>query len=245
MLKFGVTLQLNKLIDFFSVGIQKLSCVLELGFLPFNLDGDFTADIVFALDCSSIVSQKHFDKQLQLVESLAGELNVVPGKSRAALVTYGTSAQTKIGFDANNKTLFSVCGIKMDRTDASGNGRIDLALQEAVENFCFLERESSTSNVTGGSESLRLVFLITAGPETHDTDEEETHLAAYERLVTMDVQVMIAAVGSQIDLKKLGLMVKRPQRLFPLWSFDAMEANTAQKIGSVIRETLGRKIILY
>ena len=57
-------------------------------------------DVVFLMDSSKDVNFINFIKEKAYVKLLAKRLNVSPGKSRAAVVVYGSSSQLKIDFDA-------------------------------------------------------------------------------------------------------------------------------------------------
>ena len=183
-------------------------------------DEQFDAEVVFALDSS--VPDGNFQKQFDFVTHLAKSLKI----PKRALVVYGDFAKT-VPFHPNsahlNEQLESKCR------------RMDLALTEAAGNF-----SSSPSH-------NQLVVLITAGRQLSGTESKEDNhsllVSASEMLNSRNVQVIVVPVGLDTDFRELGLMVKRPQFVFPLSSFDDMTPDTAQKIASDVLKTLGKTTV--
>lgn len=62
---------------------------------PTNAD----LDAIFAIDSSSGIKKSDFDNQKEFVKKVARALNVKPGKSRGALVTYGNTPKNVFVFD--------------------------------------------------------------------------------------------------------------------------------------------------
>jgi hypothetical protein len=58
-----------------------------------------TADIVFLTDSSSGVTTQDYSLEKDFVKRLARTMSVSPGKSRGALITYGSFPRTVFGFD--------------------------------------------------------------------------------------------------------------------------------------------------
>ena len=164
---------------------QVQTCILYCLHLT---DKEFTADIVFALDYSAYVSQEDIVKEVDFVQCLASSLNVAPGKSRAAVITYGDSAITRIRFNPHNPKPkpFTVRGLLTRETVGSKSGRISLALEEAASAFQVVESENvSTLN---GNEHKKLLFLIIAESE-RDGTELEACIVQSEHLNTRNVQI--------------------------------------------------------
>ena len=187
---------------------------------------------MFALDYSSSVTKEELKKEINFVQHLAQSWNLTSECSKAALVVYGDDSQTVIPFDSDDKTLFSD---KLDKLEAeallqSKCRRMDLALKEAADNLTAIKRASQNQ--------YQLVIMITAGKQF--SNEEGDLILSSELLYSNNVKVIIVPVGLETDFKELGLIVKRPQCLFPVSSFDDLTQARAQKIASQIYETIGK-----
>ena len=95
----------------------------------------------------------------------------------------------------------------------------------------------------------QLIVLITAGKQLSGAegskDEQGILSSISEELCSKNIKVVIVPVGWETDVKELGRIVKRPQSLFPLKSFDDMTNETAEKIARVIKDTIGEFIMFY
>ena len=179
-------------------------------------DEEFNAEVVFALDSS--VTDENFQKQFDFATHLAESLKI----PKRALVVYGDFAKT-VPFDPNSAHL--------NERFESKYRRMDLALTEAAGNF-----SSSPSH-------NQLVVLITAGRQLSGTeskqDDHSLLASASEMLYSRNVRVIVVPVGLDTDFRELGLIVKRPQFVFPFSSFDDMTPDTTQKIASNVLKTIG------
>lgn len=114
---------------------------------------------------------------------------------------------------------------------------MDLALREAAKHFML----KPTQN--------QLIVLITAGKQLSGAegseDEQGILSSTSEELRSRNIKVIIVPVGWETDFKELGRIVKRPQSLFPLRSFDDMTNETAEKIARVIKDTIGEFVMFY
>lgn len=147
---------------------------------------NITADIVFLVDSSTSVGREGFDKEKGFVKSLAKNLNVSPGKSRAAVITYSDTARTVLTFtgfqterDFNQKLD--------DEPWIGGTRRIDRALEAA----------STLLSQARGS-APKIVVLITGG--SHSGGDGDTPLGiAGQPLKDVGAKTIIVTVGSEAD----------------------------------------------
>lgn len=189
--------------------------------------GKLVADVVFALDYSSSISEEDLRKEINFVKHLAKSWDV----HSAALIVYGDDSPILIPL--HSELPFSeVLGVlKTETLPQSKYRRIDLALTKAAEILS-----------AGSQHQDQLVVLISAGKQTsseESNDENDLLVSASEELYSRNIKVIIVPVGLETDFKELGLIVKRPQCLFPHSSFDDLTEARAQEIAVHIRETIG------
>ena len=153
------------------------------------------------------------------------------------LVVYGDTAGT-IPHDQSTKSFYDhLRELKTGKWSESQCRRMDLALTEAAE--CFR---------SDPNEVYHLIVLMTAGKQGSDKDNEERGKglleSVAEELFSTKIKVMVVPVGLETDFQELGLIVKRPQYLFPLSSFKDMDSDTAKEIALKIEETVGELFFL-
>ena len=191
---------------------------------------EFDFKVAFALDFSKTVSAENLEKELKFSQYISSYWNLPPEHSKPALVVYGEKADT-IELDPNT-TVVSV----LPQTESEFR-RMDLALKEAAKHLMV----KPTQN--------QLIVLITAGKQLSGAegskDEQGILSSISEELCSKNIKVVIVPVGWETDVKELGRIVKRPQSLFPLKSFDDMTNETAEKIARVIKDTIGEFIMFY
>ena len=191
---------------------------------------EFDFKVAFALDFSKTVSEENLEKELNFSQYISRYWNLPPEHSPPALVVYGEKADT-IELDPNTTDVF------LPPQTESEFRRMDLALKEAGKHFMV----KPTQN--------QLIVLITAGKQLPgaegSVDEQGILSSISEELCSGNIKVIIVPVGSETDFKELGQIVKRPQSLFPLESFEDMTNETAEKIARVIKDTIGELIMFY
>ena len=192
---------------------------------------DFDFQVAFALDFSKPVSAENLEKELNFSQYISCHWNLPQEHSKPALVVYGEKADT-IELDPNT------ADVSVPSQTESEFRRMDLALKEAAKHFMVKPTHQN-----------RLIVLITAGKqlsEKEGSEDEQGILSSIsEELCKENIKVIILPVGWETDFKELGRIVKRPQSLFPLKSFDDMTNKTAIKIASVIKDTIGELIMFY
>ena len=185
---------------------------------------------MFALDYSSSTSEEDLRKEINFVKHLAKSWNILS----AALIVYGDDSPILIPFHSE-QPFSEVLGVLTTETLRQGQyRRIDSALTKAAEIL--------PTVVPGSENQNQLVVLISAGKQTsseENNDENGLLVSASEELYSRNIKVIIVPVGLETDFKELGLIVKRPQCLFPHSSFDDLTEAKAQKIAGHIRETIG------
>lgn len=199
---------------------------------------DFNADIVFALDYSLSVSEEELKMEIDFIQHLSKSLNEDSRDSTAAVVLYGETAQTVIPFHPIGRGAFFD---KLEELRTGGlrpkpaemGRRMDAALIEAAKKLGATEK--------GTRDQHHLVILFTAGKQLYDKEREEDNdclTSVYKQLSSQDIQIIVVPIGLEIDFKELGLIVKRPQSLFPVSSFDELNLNKAKATASSIEKTV-------
>ena len=187
--------------------------------------------VIFALDCSSTVSDDNLEKEIHFVQQLAQSWNV---SMEVKVIVYGHDAET-LSLAPGNKQLFYY-RLQELRSNWAGskNRRIDFALNMAAQILTTSAQPAYCQQV---------VILVTAGGQQSDAQKkEEDHellLDAQEKLSNESIKVILVPVGLHTDFRELGLIVKRPQSLYPLSGFNAMTPDRAQSIVDNIKKTLG------
>ena len=220
-----------------SVRKDEITTCTGLSYFAFAAaNGEFSADVVFALDYSSSVTKEDLKKEISFVQHLAQSWNLCSEFSKAALVVYGDDSQTVIPFDSDDDKSFSakLGELKTETLFRSNCRRMDFALKEAADNLTTIKRASQNQ--------YQLVIMITAGKQfSNEEGKEDTDnlISSSELLYSSNVKVIVVPVGLETDFKELGLIVKRPQSLFPLSSFGDLTETRAQEIASHIYKTIG------
>ena len=167
------------------------------------LDDLTETDVVFVMDSSSEVSQSDYRQEKEAVKSMARDLKVPSGRSRASVITYGSVSSRVVKFDGYRS--FSSLESSIDSAPRIGGGRrIDLALEDA-------------GNLLSEARSVRRnVILFTSGradPSSRDLYE------AAKRIFDENAELFIIAIGSRPNFKELTAAVKRPQDVFNVSAF--------------------------
>ena len=191
---------------------------------------EFDFKVAFAVDFSKPVSAENLKKELNFSQYISRHWKLPTEHSKPALVVYGEKADT-IELDPN------ITDVSAPPQTESEFRRMDLALKEAAKHFMV----KPTQN--------QLIVLITAGKQLSGAEgsdnEQEILSSTSEELCSRTIKVIIVPVGWETDFKELGRIVKRPQWLFPLESFDDMTNEAAEKIATVIKDTIGELIMFY
>ena len=183
------------------------------------------------------MSDDDFKRELNFVQDLARSWNF---STELRVVVYGHDAKTLSLTLGNEQVFHGKSRALRKETWAEGkNRRIDRALSVAAENF--------SAGAKSGLQPHKVVVMITAGGQQSDAQKKDNHrllVKAHEVLSERNIKVIIVPVGLHTDFKELGLIVKRPQSLYPLCGFGDMTLDKARGIARNIKETLG-EINLY
>lgn len=181
--------------------------------------------MVFILDASTPVGRENFDKEKEFVKFLARSLNVSPGKSEAALITYSTNPSTVIQL-GDYSEVQDLERLLDDIQFYGGDRRIDRALEEAVGLF-----KKARPGVD------RKVILLTAGRQTPGDDEEPLDKVK-KMLLGVGALPFIVAIGTDHDIPTLTTAVEDPKDMFKVQSFDVLLSQVFS-IASVVANRTG------
>lgn len=185
---------------------------------------EMIADVVFVMDSSSNVPFSDFKTEKDFVKDLARYLNVSPGNSRAAVVTYGSRATEVIGFDIRRSV--SDFEKAVDNSPyINGRRRIDRSLDKIVE-IMTNARPTTT----------KLVVLLTADKQLSEFGST-TPARAARPLWEKGVNIFIIAIGRRNILELRELL---PVNIFRLAIYNDLKPQTAT-IGQMIVERSSEK----
>lgn len=182
------------------------------------------------MDSSFTVTVDDYRKEKDFVKRLADMLNVVPGKSRSSLITYGTNPVRVFGLGQYQTT--KDFKDRVDRAPTLGGlRRIDRAFTEAANEL----RRSPD----GGS---KVVVLLTAGRQTPGAQELGS---ASKPLRDLGAAVYAVAIGSQPDNQELLPAVQKPENIFRvpsssellniLWEISKNISKTPSKTKEIVK----------
>ena len=160
--------------------------------------------MIFLVDASLSVSQSNFVRQKEFVKHLGRQLNIMQGRSRGALVSYGNTARISFSFD--NYTTAEQFERNVDKVPyVGGNRRTDKAL-EAARNLIASARPHFPT----------LVVLLTAGRQAPGA---ASLVSATQPLRRPGVDIYVVSIGSDTDEFELRQVVRRPQDLIKIQEF--------------------------
>lgn len=169
---------------------------------------DVMADIIFLMDSSQAVSQEAYRQEKTFVKEMAMHLNVYPGESRAALITYGYTAYTVNTF-GNTRFDDSV-----DRAPSiRGARRIDLALQKAAQLLTFARRSVP-----------KLLVLLTAGNQQSGPQSPDY---ATSLIQARGGRSFVVMAGREPDEKEFNKIVEKPADTFRVPLFNRIQPYAA------------------
>lgn len=165
-----------------------------------------------------------FGQEKDFVKRAAKELGVAPGKSRAAVIQFATTATEKIGFkEVPTLAEFesAVNGI-IYRTEGSST-RIDNGLSKAKEVF---EKVRS-------SDRIKLLLLLTDGKQPN-VDEKLKQLSS--ELRNASVRLLAVGIGSGVDVEQLKLIAGDDANAITATDFNHLK----NKLGSLVKKACGK-----
>ena len=184
---------------------------------------DIIADVVFVMDSSSTVPVKDYKKEKEFVKYLARYLNVSPGNSRSALITYGSRAAEVVGFDIQRSV--SDFETAVDKAPfVSGDRRIDRSLDKTSEIMANARQQAT-----------KIVVLLTSGKQASAFGSKTPGEAAIP-LREGGVYSYVVAIGQEPNITELRPVVQETSHIFRMASFDDLEPRRTT-VGQIIVET--------
>lgn len=169
------------------------------------------ADIIFIIDCSSNVPYREYGTQKAFVRSLAQYLNVQPGKSRLALIAYGSRPMPVLRFDSR-RTIVRFYSELTKAPYLGGDRRVDTALGIATRIF-----GNARENVP------KVVLLFMAGKQSR-VSGARTLQDSVQPLQQQGVRTFIFRIGSEPSIRELHSAVDRPENVITFASYADMDA---------------------
>ena len=182
------------------------------------------------MDASHTVRYEDYSKQKSFVKAVASLLDVSPGKSRAAVITYGYTAVQVTTFDSYG----SLAGFDraVDRApDIGGSRRIDSALRKASG----LLSDARTYVPT-------IVILLTSGKQAFGSGARDLGVAA-KPLRDRGVAIHAISIGAEPDISELDEVVGELRFIFFVPSFDGLQSSGHALAGKVATQTGGEDLL--
>ena len=144
---------------------------------------------MFLVDSSDNVTSDSYERQKTFVTQLARSLNIAPGKSRAALITYSTNPLLAFSLEKHD-TISEFASAVNSAFYLGGSRRVDKALGAAA-------------NILRGARTsvLKIVFLLTAGKRTESSDASLGD--AMRPLRDLGALTYAVAIGGEPDAQEL------------------------------------------
>lgn len=167
------------------------------------------ADIIFLVDSSSTVPQSSYQIEKDFVKQISKYLNVEPGQSRAAYISYGDQSRTAFTFNGYNS--YPEYERLVDSAPyVGGQRRMDRAL-DAASTLLGETRPSAP----------KIVVLLTAGRQSLGVNGRLLHEAA-GRLRDKGAKTYVVAIGAGPNKNELRGAVDRPEDIIPVRSFNKL-----------------------
>lgn len=176
-------------------------------FFSVTLRPESIVDVVFLMDSSKDVNFINFIKEKAYVKLLAKRLNVSRGKSRAAVVAYGSSSQLRIDFDAYDS--LSAFETAVDGISYMGGTR---RMDKALETAAVVLRKARTS-------IPKMVVLLTTGQQPLDAPSLASSAGALHLLGAM---VYVISIAHNLNPKYFGNLVEDVSHVFQVSTFDLL-----------------------
>ena len=160
------------------------------------------------MDSSQTVTLEAYRQEKSFVKEMAKHLNVYPGESRAALITYGSTAY-RVDTFGNAQFEDSV-----DQARSMGGARrIDLALQKAAQLLTFARLSVP-----------KILVLLTAGNQQSGSQSPDY---ATRLIQTRGGRLFVVMVGRGPDENEFNKIVEKPTDAFRVPPFDSIQPYAA------------------
>jgi len=201
------------------------SSVTNFYFFSFLLEAEldipesFPADMVFLIDSSSDVILDNFEREKDFVKSVAQFMKADQNETRVAVVTYGYIAKEQAGLSSPQDELLT----GLDGAEyVGGRRRIDLAATKAAEIL-----EGSRFSVP------KVVVFLTAG--VNGVGETDLLRNASEALRDIGANTYVVAIGRDVDLKELQMIVTKQSDIFKVSEFTGLAETFESTAKAIIR----------
>ncbi|XP_048579525.1 collagen alpha-3(VI) chain isoform X4 [Nematostella vectensis] len=189
----------------------------------------FIADLVFLLDSASPVTDTEFLAQKDFVKQATQVFNVMPGKSRSGLVTFGSLSREITGL-AGYSTREELSLMLDNAPKVGGARRIDLALMAATEVL-----------KTARSNYPRIAVLLVSGPH-RPAPGSRTLDEALQPLRVLGTLLFVVSIGASPDRTQLLNVVSSPVNILQVASFDRLKSKVTD-FGQLVKQTPDRENI--
>lgn len=146
-------------------------------------------DVVFAVDGSSEVTPQALDAMKAFVKAQTQSYEISPSETHIGLVQYSNDGETSLRLDAGTSASLVEEGIELFKI-IGGQKQLDKAISH-VNNNVFSKSGGSRSNAN------QLLVLLTSGKIDKDRKAELERAAT--QLKSRGIQVVVVAIGKDID----------------------------------------------
>lgn len=179
------------------------------------------------MDSSSPITPRDFFQEKYLVKVISAMLNVSPGKSQAAVLSYGDDVQILSQLD--NQLTVAEFETLVDNAAIKGGSRdITKALEAAVQTA--RQGRYAYPKIT--------VLIITGKYDAKNLDRFD------QALKELGVKLYIIAISRNVDEKKLLTLVDRPDDIYTVDSLSSVQS-VARPIATKIYRSTGKNMCKY
>ena len=189
---------------------------------------DRIADVGFVVDSSGSM-RRDFSKEKQFVKNLAATLGIDKGGNRAGIVTFSYNAELTVKLSDSAATAPGDFNSLVDKVPFMGyTTRIDKALR-LVSKEMFEKSNGARVGVP------KILFVLTDGTQTKDSDAIDPALIASELRDKMGVHLFVIGMGRRVNPGELSQIAGDRSRLFLAKDMDQLRS--AEFIQDVVSNT--------
>lgn len=178
------------------------------------------------IDSSRQITPDKLQKQKNFIKAIARSMNVLPGRSRLALVNYGSTSTPVVDFDSYRN--LNELNAQVDNARAQGGDR---RIDQALDGASALIR-------TARSDVPKISILVTGGRHTSSQGARTLEEAA-KRIRDLGARTYVVGVGNGPDKNQLRPLVQHTQDVLDVNDFDALQSKGTE-IGRMIMSRSGK-----
>ena len=178
---------------------------------------NFTADVILLVDSSSSVNQNLFNREKAFVKSMVRSLPLSPGKSRVAVISYGSTP--RVARFSSSRDVETVASEVDNIRYASGRRNISKALHYAGT----LLKQARTS-------VAKVIVLLTTGGELNLAVPSQS-------LKDHGTNRYVIAIGAPADEEDLIPIIDDPRDMFSIPTPHEFTWRTDNIIDDIIKRT--------